>query len=339
MIKLLSFIMLSALFLPTPSIQANDDSNPKFSIISTQKIWDKAQHAAFTDLLYHEGNWYCVFRESDQHAAGKDGIIRILQSKDGVQWTPLSLISKKGIDLRDPKLSLTPEGEFLLIIGGSEYSDTGQWLTSKSYASFSSNGKTWSDPVQILEDKEWLWRITWHDKIGYGIAYRSVPGQGRTATLYSTEDGLHYQPIQALDITHIPSEASIQFLDDGTMVALVRRGGNAWIGTSPPPYEDWSFTETTLYLGGPNFVILPDGSMLASGRVYNEDLSEKTAVCHMSETGLIRLFDLPSGGDDCSYPGMVLHQGEIWISYYSSHENQKASIYLAKIAVTNNQHD
>jgi hypothetical protein len=39
--------------------------------------------------------------------------------------------------------------------------------------------------------------------------------------------------------------------------------------------------------------------------------------------------ELPSGGDT-SYPGMVFHEGVVWVSYYSSHE-EKTSIYLAKV--------
>ena len=39
--------------------------------------------------------------------------------------------------------------------------------------------------------------------------------------------------------------------------------------------------------------------------------------------------ELPSGGDT-SYAGMVLDDGLLWISYYSSHE-EKTSIYLAKV--------
>jgi hypothetical protein len=35
-------------------------------------------------------------------------------------------------------------------------------------------------------------------------------------------------------------------------------------------------------------------------------------------------------GRDTSYAGMVLHQGLLWISYYSSHE-EKTCIYLAKV--------
>ena len=35
-------------------------------------------------------------------------------------------------------------------------------------------------------------------------------------------------------------------------------------------------------------------------------------------------------GGDCSYPGLVFHEGLLYMSYYSSHEG-KTSIYLAKI--------
>ena len=41
------------------------------------------------------------------------------------------------------------------------------------------------------------------------------------------------------------------------------------------------------------------------------------------------LLTLPSGGDT-SYPGMVWHEGQLWISYYASHEG-RTSIYLARV--------
>ena len=33
---------------------------------------------------------------------------------------------------------------------------------------------------------------------------------------------------------------------------------------------------------------------------------------------------------DTSYPGLVWHEGQLWVSYYSSHEG-KTSIYLARV--------
>jgi len=44
---------------------------------------------------------------------------------------------------------------------------------------------------------------------------------------------------------------------------------------------------------------------------------------------LTEFLKLPSGGDT-SYPGLVWHDGLLWVSYYSSHEG-KTSVYLAKV--------
>jgi hypothetical protein len=44
--------------------------------------------------------------------------------------------------------------------------------------------------------------------------------------------------------------------------------------------------------------------------------------------GMKELEKLPSSGDS-SYAGIVWHKGEVWTSYYSSHEG-KTSIYLAR---------
>jgi hypothetical protein len=53
---------------------------------------------------------------------------------------------------------------------------------------------------------------------------------------------------------------------------------------------------------------------------------------------------LPSGGHGGhAYAGIVEHDGMIWISYYSSHENttteERPSIYLAKVKVAANMNN
>jgi len=55
----------------------------------------------------------------------------------------------------------------------------------------------------------------------------------------------------------------------------------------------------------------------------------ETVLARLSRDTSEPVLTLPSGGD-CSYPGMVWHDGLLWMSYYSSHED-KRSIYLAKI--------
>ena len=85
--------------------------------------------------------------------------------------------------------------------------------------------------------------------------------------------------------------------------------------------------ETGHRLGGPNFIRLPNGELWAGSRNYGDEY--RTVLARMTRTTYEPVLTLPSGGDT-SYPGMVWHQGLLWMSYYSSHEG-KSSIYLARI--------
>jgi hypothetical protein len=35
--------------------------------VEVTKIWDKAQHNAFTDLVRYKSDFYCTFREGNNH--------------------------------------------------------------------------------------------------------------------------------------------------------------------------------------------------------------------------------------------------------------------------------
>ncbi|MCF6358692.1 MAG: hypothetical protein L3J54_12900 [Draconibacterium sp.] len=121
-----TFLILSALsFLINGSTAQN--SLTQGGIISVERIWDRAGHNAFTSLVYFKGRFYCSFREGGSHTPlNKNGIfingsIRILMSEDGENWNPVAHIFKKDIDLRDPKLSVTPDNKIMLLMGGSVY--------------------------------------------------------------------------------------------------------------------------------------------------------------------------------------------------------------------------
>jgi hypothetical protein len=133
-----------------------------------------------------------------------------------------------------------------------------------------------------------------------------------------------------------PNEATLRFLPNDTGVALVRREAldqEAWIGQSPPPYTNWTWRPAGMQVGGPNFLVLPGGSMIASGRQYHpKPGTNKTFVGPMTLEAVKAELILPSGGD-CSYPGLVWHDGLLWLSYYSTHEG-KTAIYLAKVRLS-----
>ena len=88
------------------------------------QIWNNAPHNAFTSLIEYNAHLYCAFREGKTHVdktGGDNGKIRILHSVDGLVWESVDVISKKGWDLRDPFLSIRPDGRLTLSCGGAEY--------------------------------------------------------------------------------------------------------------------------------------------------------------------------------------------------------------------------
>ena len=121
---------------------------------------------------------------------GGDGRIRVLVSTDGETWTSAALVGETGIDLRDPKLSITPDDRLMIVAGGSVYEGK-RYLGRQPRVMFSQDGITWSAPQRVLEEGDWLWRVTWHDGRAYGVTYRTLPGRRPewALTLVSSADG------------------------------------------------------------------------------------------------------------------------------------------------------
>lgn len=317
-------------------------------LLQVQKIWDQAEHSAFTDLIRFQGKWYCTFREGTDHIPGEDGKIRVIVSDDAVRWESQALIAEQDIDLRDPKLCITADNRLMIVAGGSVYEPVEgqknqQLFGRRPRVMFLQSDGTWTAPQKVCEEDQWLWRVTWHKGKAYGVTYNAEKRKtddDRSLQLQVSENGIDFKPIASLDVPDFANETTVRFLADDTMIALVRRergSTNAWIGASKPPYKDWTWHETAHRIGGPNFIVLDDGRIFAGGRSYPG--GAKTVLARLilpngaqpPKYDYVPLITLPSGGDT-SYPGFVYHDGLLWMSYYSSHEG-KTSIYLAKFSI------
>ena len=305
-------------------------------VISVRQIWDQGRHNAFTDLIRFQGQWFCAFREAEDHVGG-DGKLRVLRSKDGDRWEAAALLEEEGIDLRDPKLSVTPDGRLMIVAGGSVYQGTKTLRGRQPRVSFSDDGRQWTPVRRILAEGDWLWRVTWHKGKAYGVSYTvnsagAAAGEDWNVTLYESTNGLQWKLVTRLEVPGRANETTLRFFANDECVALVRREAGdkqAWIGSSRPPYREWRWTASGSQVGGPNFIVLADGSMIGGGRVYGADGKHKTGVGRRSRDRYTPEVMLPSGGDN-SYPGLVWEDGTLWVSYYSTHEG-KTSIYLARI--------
>jgi len=302
---------------------------------SIRQIWNKSSmHCAFTDLIYFEKKWYCAFREGSHHMSF-DGKIRVLMSDDGVKWKAHSLIPWSGGDLRDPKFFITPEGKLFFTAGVRVAARPN--LSNRVFSVTFELERGRFSQYHISKDNAltWRWSASTQNNSVYSVAYSGLDGVG---CLYKSIDGKNW-------IKHVTNfypqspcftnETSIAFKRSGLAFCLTRRDGsncNALLGTSKAPYKKWNWIDLNIAVGGPKLLFLNNNTMIAAFRVFTED-DAKTMVYQFSELGEVKhLYTLPSSGD-CSYPGLVEVNGQLWVSYYSSH-NSNTSIYLAKFSIS-----
>lgn len=334
-LKFLKTYFQIVVFLFLPILVSAQNSPEHDTILSVERIWDRAAHNAFTSLIEFNGTLYCAFREGNGHVSDINGSIRVIASDDGQNWHSVAHLFEQGIDFRDPQLSVTPDNRIMLNIGGSIY--TAGKLTSMSpKVSFSNNkGESFSKAQDISLDSviktgtDWLWRATWQKGKVYAGVYQ--PEKEKSVQLVVSDDGVNYKFITTFDVIE-GNETTLRFNKNDEMIAVVRRGGanTGAIGVSAPPYKKWNWNALEERLGGPDLIILENDVMLCATREYLPS-KEQTIISRVELNGkTTKLLTLPSAGD-CSYPGLLMQDDTLLMSYYSSHE-EKTAIYLARIA-------
>jgi len=286
------------------------------------------ENAFYGDIAEHQGALLAAFRDSTTHE-GPGGKATILRSTDeGETWRPAATLGVEGSSLFDPHFCALADGR-LMLNGGIRDNAGARW---GSWVSFSNDGAVWARPEAILAKDQWLWRATPHrDGSAYGIVYGCPPGP-RFSRLLKTRDGLGYSPVADLLAENYPNEATIRFAPDGTayLVHRIEEGSrHALLGTSSPPYTEWTWKDLGRFIGGPNLLRLPTGQWVVGGRCTENPVHLQLGQLDAARGRYTPMLDLPSGGD-CSYPGFLFREGRLYVTYYSSHEGA-TSFYLAEI--------
>jgi hypothetical protein len=317
-----------------PDCRADD---PAVEIVSVERIWDRAPHNAFTGLARFQDRWYCAFREGDSHVCD-NGRLRVIGSADGVDWGSVCLFSWEGGDVRDARLSITDDGR-LMLNGAVRFLEPVDGNTHQSVTWLSADGRTWDGPFACPSGLgTWRWSVAWHRGTAYSFGYSGKDAKG---CLYRSTDGKSWEPLKTEvfpDEGFPCNESSMIFLDNDTAWCLLRRDGNSdatgMLGVAGPPYTDWSWRSIGARVGGPEMIRLEDGRLLAAVRLYDAEGGGVRTSLGWIDPESARFTEarkLPSGGDT-SYAGMVMHDGLLWVSYYSGHEG-KTAIYLAKVRI------
>ncbi|MCA1810037.1 MAG: hypothetical protein LC725_11410 [Lentisphaerae bacterium] len=329
-----------------------------------QLIWDLSRipdrentNLEFPYIIRFKDSWYCAFREGDRHGNDPSGRARVITSSDGETWETAVLLEWQGGDIRDPRLSVTPDGQ--LMINSSVYfigepkPDPAPWEQPgkrQSVTWLSEDGVTWSEAYACPTGFDtWRWDVVWQDGVGYSAGYAGKDVQG---TLYHTTDGRTWEPlVENFFPDGRGTEAALGFGADGTACCLLRpRGaGYGMFGAARPPYLEWQWQSmqidaanngevetgeafgrrTDSIVGGQKLLLLEDGRMIAITAKGGVDL-----FWVEPHKALFTRFARLS--DSTTYPGLVEHNGELWLTNSQRMEQGrgiKSGIYLLRLKV------
>ncbi len=323
-VSTISLLLLLSIFIAFA--RNENDENPR--IVSSRVIYKGRPYAAFTSLVFYNGYFYCSFRDASLHydPSGNDvGVVKIIKSKTGKKWKEFLTLKMDGIDLRDPKLSVAPNGKIMLLFNAVKYVN-GSSVYRQSHVSFISADKSYSEPTPISFTPElnwnWLWDARWIKNTAYGFIYSPY------FAFVSSEDGMDYNVISKLDIENSPTEADVIEYED-KFISVVRRKTNALIGISENKGEDWMWFDAGTKIGCPKLFIYKN-QIYAVGRAYN-----KKSTClalfrvDLSDKKVVEIFRKDSQKDN-SYPGVVVKDNRLFISHYSGDE-KNSSIYFSRL--------
>lgn len=277
-------------------------------------------HVGFTSLVQYKGYWYCAFREGSSHMS-RDGKITIMQSRNGRCWKKITVLSKPHADLRDPKL---------IVYKQQLHITAGQRLRTfcRTLIWHSCNGKDWSPAKALTANNKntWLWQPIRYNTILFGFAYPCGKPYGQPLQWMQEHNSHHMKCIKTMtDVDGFANEVALTQDADG-IYALLRRDPEVGLYgvCTDPTVGNWQWSALAERIGGPSILRVQQQSILCYRR-YQPRVC--LVLSYQSNSEAKKSLILPSGGD-CSYAGMTVVQGNLWISYYSSHQG-RSRIYIA----------
>ena len=307
--------------------------------VSVKEIYAQGKHNAWPDMCRWRDKYYIVFpANAAGHAENHDVVV--LESQDADQWeivldTPSSdWVLEEDETWPAETLFFMPTKERLYLLywasargntevsaekkqelkkewmalGGTENSWR-RWVErhEQSYRTrvrYTTDGRTWSDPEELLEPRWWIWRPQTFRNKHYMIGFTGedqqweitpdlkpmIPladelplgrkrGWGielfRAASLFTSDNGRDWT-----QVSHVASnddgESGLAFRPDGLALVMSRNGAggkHAIAYTSHPPYQQWKKFQLnqTIHQAA---VIYHKGRWIISGRGMDETTLE-----------------------------------------------------------------
>ena len=318
------------------------------------------------DLVRYKGHFYCCFGEPGGEApvfTEATGSLRVIRSRDGVAWESVSL-GEVG-----RRFSITTDGLLManryhrvparsdasaLPRSPDELTTTDKETPARQSESYlTTDGVNWSRPYTDNGYNTFRWDVAWHKGYGYCLAYR---GRDFAGTLYRTADGKTWE-IVAEEVfppahRHGYEEATLAFDPrDDSLCAVVRaKPVCAILGTATAPrYDAWTWRHMSVDLdgdgvlrslnevlgpqmGGPKLKRLSDGRLMLAGKADastdTDNLGRNDLYWVDVRNAALTRFAALDGY--MHYPGVVEHEGMLWIS---CGKRGPFEVHLLKVAI------
>ncbi len=297
-------------------------------------LTDDRLHNSNTDLIRWRDRFWLVHAVSPWHLASTRSRLLVRVSGDGRTFETVATLRVPGRDIRDPKWAVIGGRLFLYALPNQGLSAT----PTHTVLATSGDGREWSE-FEPVGPPGWLfWRPKSPDggKTWYVPAYWHEHG---ASTLLRSEDGRTFHEVSEIHRGEGNDETAIEFLPDGRLLATARlevtpdtlRGNeeaSTLLAVAAPPFEHWTKTRSRLTrLDGPVLFGL-DGTVYAVARrqvgergawtrLGSALARKRTALFRVEPERLVHLADLPSSGDT-SYAGVAVHEGDLFVDYYTS---------------------
>jgi len=290
-------------------------------------------HNSNTDLIFWCDRFYLVHAASPFHMGSNRCKLVVRRSADARIWETVAELKIPGEDIRDPKFATIGDRLFL-------YALPNRGLRAMPYGTVyatSDNGVHWS-AFEKIDHPGWLfWRPKTNDGLNWYVgAYWHEHGK---SILLTSTDGIRWSIVSEIYRGEGNDETDIEFLPDGRLLATARlevtpdnpRGNpnaSTLIAVASPPFTEWRYHKSLVTrLDGPAlfshaglvFAVAryqpgARGRYTKLGSIYSR---KRTSLFRVEENRLLYLSDLPSAGDT-SYAGVVLRDGYLYVSYYTS---------------------
>lgn len=304
-----------------------DYSAHKTDIVNA-RVYSGSRYSTFTSMVHFGKKYYVAFRESDteycHHGAAdmkEKAYIVICSSEDAVRWNKELTIVNEKYDLHDPQLVVAPQGDKVLCYQGITIPGDGMMRdpgTAVSTLVLNESGilEEVSTTAVDMGEKScyWLWGLTTHNDSYYGVGYFYYD-QGKP-TLFRSKDGIEYREVSEFAVEG--NEASPCFVGNRLYVFFRSvQTMDCFVSYADAPYEDWKTRKYSFTMHAPKAVEL-------WGKIYvamRYNMYSNAICCYDPATEEFRHIHTTftnSVSTDVGYPGLIIHDGAMHVSWYAA---------------------